>query len=42
MKKSPVYLFYEIMANGSDGTPGDDRDVLYTTIVIMVCTRFVL
>lgn len=29
MKKSPIYLFYEIVANGSDGTPGDDGDVHY-------------
>jgi hypothetical protein len=28
-KKSPVYLFYEIIANGSGGTPGDDEDVHY-------------
>jgi hypothetical protein len=29
MKKSPIYLFYEIVANGADGTPGDDGDVHY-------------
>jgi hypothetical protein len=29
MKKSPIYLFYEIVTNGSDGTPGDDGDVHY-------------
>src|SRR5229473_4618813 len=29
MKKSPIYLFYEIVASGSDGTPGDDGDVHY-------------
>ena len=29
MKKSPIYLFYETVANGSDGTPGDDGDVHY-------------
>jgi hypothetical protein len=29
MKKSPVYLFYEIIANGADRTPGDDGDVHY-------------
>ena len=28
-KKSPIYLFYEIVTNGSDGTPGDDGDVHY-------------
>ena len=29
MKKSPIYLFYEKVANGPDGTPGDDGDVHY-------------
>ena len=29
MKKSPIYLFYEIIASGSDGTPGGDGDVYY-------------
>ncbi len=29
MKKSPIYLFYEIVANGSDGTPGDNGNVHY-------------
>lgn len=29
MKRSPIYLFYEITMNGSDGTPGDDGDVHY-------------
>ena len=29
MKKSPIYLFYENVATGSDGTPGDDGDVHY-------------
>jgi len=29
MKKSPIYLFYEIVANGPDETPGDDDDVHY-------------
>ena len=29
IKRSPVYLFYEVVANGSDGTPGDDGDVYY-------------
>lgn len=29
MKKSPIYHFYEIVANGADGTPGDDGDVHY-------------
>ncbi|KAF8808830.1 hypothetical protein BYT27DRAFT_7222707 [Phlegmacium glaucopus] len=28
-KKSPIYLFYEIVTNGPDGTPGDDGDVHY-------------
>ncbi len=28
-KKSPIYLFYEIVASGSDGTPGDNGDVHY-------------
>ena len=29
IKKNPIYLFYEVVANGSDGTPGDDGDVHY-------------
>jgi hypothetical protein len=29
MKRSPIYLFYEIVANGPDNTPGDDEDVHY-------------
>jgi len=29
MTKSPIYLFYEIITNGSDGTLGDDGDVHY-------------
>ena len=29
MKQSPIYLFYEIVVNGPDGTPGDDRDIHY-------------
>ena len=29
MKKSPIYLFYEIVTNGSDGTPGEDGDIHY-------------
>jgi hypothetical protein len=29
MKKSPIYLFYEIVANGADGKPGDEGDVHY-------------
>jgi hypothetical protein len=28
-KRSPIYLFYEIVTNGSNGTPGDDGDVHY-------------
>jgi hypothetical protein len=28
-KKSPIYLFYENVANGPDGTPGDEGDVHY-------------
>jgi len=29
MKWSPIYLFYEIVINGPDGTPGDDGDIHY-------------
>ncbi len=29
MKKSLIYLFYEIIANGSDGTSKDDGDIHY-------------
>jgi len=29
MKKNPIYLFYENVANGPDGTPGDDGDKHY-------------
>ena len=29
MKKSPIYLFYEVVTNGPNGTPGDDGDVHY-------------
>jgi hypothetical protein len=29
MKRSPIYLFYEIVVNGPDGTPGDDGDIHY-------------
>jgi len=29
MKQSPIYLFYEIVMNGSDDTLGDDGDVHY-------------
>jgi hypothetical protein len=32
MKKSPIYLFYEIVTNGPDGTPGDDGDVHYRCV----------
>jgi hypothetical protein len=28
-KKNPIYLFYEVVANGPDGTPGDDGDTHY-------------
>ena len=40
MKKSPIYLFYEIVANGTDGTPGDDGNVQYRCFqgVHKVCT----
>ncbi|KAF8485258.1 hypothetical protein DFH94DRAFT_792116 [Russula ochroleuca] len=39
-KKSLIYLFYEIIANGSDGTLGDDGDVHYHCLhgVHKVCT----
>ncbi|KAH9160626.1 hypothetical protein EDB89DRAFT_871052 [Lactarius sanguifluus] len=39
-KKSPIYLFYEIVANGADGTPGDDGDVHYRCLhgAHKVCT----
>jgi hypothetical protein len=29
MKRSPIYLFYEVVTNGSDGSPGDIGDVHY-------------
>ena len=29
MKKNPIYLFYEVVANGSDGTPRGEGDVHY-------------
>src|SRR6266852_6314304 len=29
MKKSPIYLFYEIVANRANRTSGDDGDVHY-------------
>ena len=29
MKWSPIYLFYEIVIKGPDGTPGDDGDIHY-------------
>ena len=29
MKKSPIYLFYEIVLNGANGKPGDEEDVHY-------------
>jgi hypothetical protein len=29
MKKNPIYLFYEVIPNGADGTPGDDGDKHY-------------
>ena len=40
IKRSPVYLFYEIVANGSDGTLGDDGDVHYCCLhgTHKVCT----
>ncbi|KAF8472377.1 hypothetical protein DFH94DRAFT_636686 [Russula ochroleuca] len=40
MKKNPVYLFYEVVANGADGTPGDDGDVHYCCLhgAHKVCT----
>ncbi|KAF8813537.1 hypothetical protein BYT27DRAFT_7035532, partial [Phlegmacium glaucopus] len=28
-KRSPIYLFYEIVVNGPDGTLGDDGDIHY-------------
>jgi hypothetical protein len=40
MKKNPIYLFYEVVANGSDGTPGDEGDVHYRCLhgTHKVCT----
>lgn len=32
VKKNPVYLFYEVVSNGADGTPGDDGDKHYRCI----------
>ena len=29
MKKNPIYLFYEVIPNGADGTPRDDGDKHY-------------
>jgi len=29
MKKNTIYLFYKNVANGPDGTPGDDGDKYY-------------
>ena len=29
MKRSPIYLFYETVGNGPDGTWGDDGDIHY-------------
>ncbi|KAF8801338.1 hypothetical protein BYT27DRAFT_7115152, partial [Phlegmacium glaucopus] len=38
--KSPIYLFYKIVTNGPDGTPGDDGDVHYRCLhgTHKVCT----
>ena len=40
MKKNPIYLCYKIVANRSDGTPGDDGDVHYRCLhgTHKVCT----
>jgi len=40
VKKNPIYLFYEVIANGPDGTPGDDGDVHYCCFhgVHKICT----
>ena len=40
MKKNPIYLFYEVVANGSDGTPGEEGDVHYRCLhgTHKVCT----
>jgi hypothetical protein len=29
VKRSPIYLFYEVVASGPDGTAGDDGDTHY-------------
>jgi hypothetical protein len=40
IKEAPIYLFYEIVANGPDGTPGDDGDIHYCCLhhAHKVCT----
>jgi len=39
LEKSPIYPFYDIVANGPDDTPGDKGDV--HAVVNMVLTRSV-
>jgi len=40
VKKNPIYLFYEVIVNGPDGTLGDDGDVHYHCFhgVHKICT----
>ncbi|KAI0277110.1 hypothetical protein BGY98DRAFT_651854 [Russula aff. rugulosa BPL654] len=38
MKKSPIYLFYEIVPNGENGKPGDDGDVHYCCLHSRFCS----
>jgi hypothetical protein len=40
VKKNPIYLFYEVVANGPNGTPGDDGDIHYRCLhgTHKVCT----
>jgi hypothetical protein len=40
LKKNPIYLFYDIVINGPNNTPGDDGDVHYRCLhgAHKVCT----